>query len=88
MLVFIGFLEIPRREAFDLAASIGCHVASGVTKKTTLLVVGDQDILKLAGHEKSSKHGKAETLIEKGIPIRILQESDFKELARMTNEIV
>jgi DNA polymerase-3 subunit epsilon len=84
VLVFTGTLEIPRREAANLAATIGCKVESGVTKKTTLLVVGDQDIKKLAGHEKSSKHRKAEGLIEKGIPIRILKESDFKELARLS----
>lgn len=87
VLVFTGALEIPRREAVDLSATIGCQVASGVTKKTTLLVVGDQDIKKLAGHEKSSKHRKAEELIEKGVPIRILKESDFKELAKLSNEI-
>ena len=86
ILVFTGALEIPRREAADLGAAIGCQVASGVTKKTTMLVVGDQDIKKLAGHEKSSKHRKAEELIEKGIPIRILRESDFKELARFSDE--
>ena len=80
ILVFTGALEIPRREAADLAASIGCTVAAGVTKKTTLLVVGDQDIAKLAGKEKSSKHIKAEQLIKKGQSIRILKESDFKEL--------
>jgi DNA polymerase III subunit epsilon len=80
ILVFTGALEIPRREAADLAASIGCTVAAGVTKKTTILVVGDQDITKLAGKEKSSKHIKAEQLIKKGQGIRILKESDFKEL--------
>jgi DNA polymerase-3 subunit epsilon len=87
VLVFTGALEIPRREVADLAAAIGCQVASGVTKKTTMLVVGDQDIKRLAGHEKSSKHRKAEELIEKGIPIRILKESDFIELARFSDEI-
>jgi len=55
VLVFTGSLEVPRREAADLAASIGCAVASGVTKKTSLLVVGDQDVTKLAGKSKSSK---------------------------------
>jgi len=84
ILVFTGTLLIPRREAADLAASIGCQVASSVTKKKTLLVVGDQDIKRLAGHEKSSKHRKAEELINKGVPIRILKESDFKELARIS----
>lgn len=86
IIVFTGALEIPRREAADLASAIGCQVGSGVTKKTTMLVVGDQDIKLLAGHNKSSKHRKAEDLIAKGIQIRILKESDFKELVRMSNE--
>lgn len=86
VLVFTGALEIPRREAADVAAFIGFQVASGVTKETTFLVVGDQDIKKLAGHERSSKHRKAEKLIQSGIPIRILKESDFKELARLSDD--
>lgn len=87
VLVFTGALEIPRREAADLAAAIGCQVASGVTKKTTILVVGDQDVKRLAGHDKSSKHRKAEKLIEAGVPIRILKESDFKEFVRLADEL-
>jgi len=87
VLVFTGALEIARREAADLAASIGCTVASGVTKKTTLLVVGDQDITKLAGKAKSSKHLKTEQLIAKGQEIRIIKESDFKELVNQAHEI-
>ena len=51
ILVFTGALVIPRREAADLASSIGCTVAQGVTKKTSLLVVGDQDVSRLAGKE-------------------------------------
>jgi DNA polymerase-3 subunit epsilon len=86
VIVFTGTLGIPRREAADLAASIGCSVAKGVTKKTSLLVVGDQDVSKLAGKEKSSKHRKAEQLIAKGQQIRIIKESDFKELVRYANE--
>jgi len=84
VMVFTGSLEIPRREAADLAANVGCSVAAGVTKKTSLLVVGDQDISKLAGKAKSSKHLKAEELIKKGQNIRIIKESDFKELVRYT----
>ena len=88
VLVFTGALEMPRREAADLAATIGCQVESGVTIKTTMLVVGDQDIKKLAGHEKSMKHRKAETLIAKGAQIRIMKESDFKALVNFSNEFV
>jgi DNA polymerase-3 subunit epsilon len=80
VIVFTGTLELRRSEAADMAAKIGCEVESGVTKKTTILVVGNQDIKKLAGHEKSSKHRKAEVLILNGQQIRIIGESDFKEL--------
>jgi DNA polymerase-3 subunit epsilon len=77
VLVFTGTLSIPRLMAADSAANAGCRVDNGVTKHTTLLVVGDEDVLRLAGHDKSSKHRKAEELIAKGQPIRILAESDF-----------
>lgn len=80
VLVFTGTLEIPRREAAIMAAKVGCTVAKRVTMKTTLLVVGDQDVSKLAGHDKSSNHRKAEDFKTKGIPIRILCESDFKQI--------
>lgn len=80
VLVFTGTLTTPRREAAGMAARIGCAVADGINKKTTLLVVGDQDVSKLAGHEKSSKHRKAEELILKGQAIRIIRETDFREL--------
>lgn len=82
VVVFTGSMELPRRQAADKASRIGCQVGSGVTRKTTLLVVGDQDIWKLVGHLKSSKHRKAETLISEGQPIRILREADFNELVR------
>ena len=49
ILVFTGALALPRRESADMAAKIGCTVANGVTKDTTILVVGDQDVKKLAG---------------------------------------
>lgn len=83
VIVFTGALAIPRREAADLAASVGCEVDSGVTKKTTLLVVGDMDVQRLAGHSKSSKHRKAEDLTAKGQPIRIIRETDFRELVSL-----
>lgn len=80
VVVFTGALSIPRREAANAAASAGCEVDSSVTKLTTLLVVGDQDITRLAGAEKSTKHRKAEELIAKGQRIRIIGESDFGRL--------
>ena len=88
VVVFTGALELPRTEAANFAASLGCQVASGVTKKTTILVVGDQDVARLAGHEKSSKHRKAEQLVADGHRLRIIRETDFKALVRSAkNEV-
>lgn len=83
VLVFTGTLDLSRSEAANIAAQIGCQVDPGVNKKTTILVVGDQDIKKLAGHKKSSKHRKAEQLISKGHSIRIICENDFKSLTQL-----
>jgi DNA polymerase-3 subunit epsilon len=80
VVVFTGALSMPRREAAQVAADLGCAVVTGVSKKITMLVVGDQDITKLAGNERSSKHRKAEELMSKGFPIRILRETDFLAL--------
>ncbi len=88
VMVFTGALEMPRREAADMAAQVGCQVGENVTRQTTLLVVGDQDVRRLAGHERSSKHRKTEELIAKGFPIRIIRESDFKELIMLETAVV
>jgi DNA polymerase-3 subunit epsilon len=81
--VFTGALSISRQEAANLAAIAGCEVDTGVTKKTTLLIAGDQDVRHLAaGQSKSAKHAKAEELIAKGQPIRILRETDFLSLCQ------
>ena len=88
VLVFTGKLSMPRRTAADAAASAGCRVDEGVTEHPTLLVVGDEDLRKLAGHEKSSKHRKAEQLVAKGQPIRILGESDFQRVVLRSNAAV
>lgn len=82
-LVFTGALSIPRREAGIIASKIGCKVTNTVAKTTTMLVVGIQDNTKLAGYEKSSKHRKAEELIESGVNIRILSEKDFVEICNL-----
>lgn len=83
VIVFTGSLDITRREAADLAASIGCTVADSVSKKTTVLVVGDMDVSRLAGHDKSSKHRRAEELLTAGHNIRIIRESDFKKMVSL-----
>ena len=79
-IVFTGSLSVSRRDAADIAAAAGSNVASGVSKKTTILVVGLQDMTRLNGYKKSSKQRKAEDLIANGADIQIISESDFFEL--------
>jgi len=87
VLVFTGTLEVTRCEAADMVANTGCAVATGVTKNTTIVVVGDVDARKLApGQVKYAKHRKAENLIAQGYPIKIYRESDFKALILAENE--
>lgn len=78
--VFTGSLTISREEAASLAASAGMNVRTTVTAKTTLLIVGDQDLSVLAGHQKSSKHRKAEQCISEGQAIRIMAQAEFLAL--------
>jgi len=82
-IVFTGALSIPRSEAGIMASKVGCCVTNSITKNTTMLVVGFQDTTKLAGYDKSTKHRKAEELIEKGTKIKILSEKDFAEICNL-----
>ncbi len=59
---FTGQLAMSRVEAATFAAGAGVTVKTGVSKKVTLLIVGDQDLSTLVGHDKSSKHRRAEEL--------------------------
>ncbi len=84
MIVFTGSLKMYRVDAARMAAGLGCSIGDSITKKTSILVVGDQDICRLAdGETKSSKHRRAEELIRTGAPIRILRETDFMALCGM-----
>ena len=85
--VFTGALLEARTVAASKAAEIGCRVDGGITKQTTLLIVGDQDLARLAGHSKSRKHRKAENLITEGQNIQILKESDFNILVEQSSYV-
>lgn len=83
VIAFTGALEIPRHEAAKMAAQIGCDVRNSVTSSTTILVVGDQDVRKFGGNEKSTKHRKAEDMIRGGAKLRIISEQDFSRLVSL-----
>jgi DNA polymerase-3 subunit epsilon len=87
VVVFTGSLAIRRGEAATRAAKLGCDVRNAVTSKTTILVVGQQDLAKLGGYEKSSKQRKAEELISDGAAITILGEDDFMHLGELHDEV-
>jgi DNA polymerase-3 subunit epsilon len=85
VVVFTGELELCRSTATDLISKAGCNVDDGLTKRTTMLVVGYQDPRKLNGKTKSNTQLKAEKYITKGQKIRILNESDFYEIISSVN---
>jgi DNA polymerase-3 subunit epsilon len=85
-IVFTGALSLPRHEAAKIAAQLGCNVKNSVSKKTTILVVGIQTSSKLVGYTKSSKHRKAEDLINSGQSIKIISENDFVRLCNDYNK--
>jgi len=85
VLTFTGSLSMHRHQAADIASNLGFEVSDGVNKRTSILVVGDQDTRKLSGHDKSSKHRKAEMLINEGQSIKILRETDFMQMAKLIN---
>lgn len=73
--VFTGTLEAFTREVAQARVqTLGGEVPSGVTKTLSYLVVG-------AGRAaKSSKQTKAEELIAKGAPLKVLTEQEFLEM--------
>ncbi len=81
--VFTGELAMTRKESAEKASAEGCNVEPGVTKRTTMLVVGTQKSRMIAPGDKSSKHKKAEKYIEKGQEIEILTEENFLQLIEM-----
>lgn len=77
---FTGTLSSMRRsEAQQLVADVGGVNCNSVTRKTDLLVVGQQDYRVVGEDGMSSKQKKAIQQIEKGYELEIISESDFLE---------
>ncbi len=73
---FTGSLGILRREAAELVNGLGATISDRVTTETTILVVGTQNSPMITDN-KSSKHRRAEELINAGYGIEILSENQF-----------
>lgn len=82
VVVFTGELQtMPRGEAHRLVYEAGGTPGNGVTKKTAILVSGDQDFRKFApGALQSAKFQKAQTLRDSGCNIQLVAEEDFLRL--------
>jgi len=77
--VFTGALaSMTRRQAFQRLVDVGGQPGNGVTIETNVLVVGDQDIRRLAvGESMSAKQRKALALRATGQDIQLIGEDDF-----------
>jgi DNA polymerase-3 subunit epsilon len=78
-IVFTGTLHsMTRREAFQLVSGVGARPGDGVTKATNILVVGEQDIARLAaGETLSAKQRKAAKMRLDGQDIQLMSEMEF-----------
>lgn len=77
---FTGRLSLSRVEAATIAAGAGISVKTSMSKKVTLLVVGDIDLADESVQAKSSKQQRAEELIAQGHPLRIIGETEFMDM--------
>lgn len=77
-----GDMTIPKAALADQIAAAGGQVTSSVSRKTTILVLGAQDLSSFAGKSKSAKHLKAEEMILAGYSVEIIDEAALR--ARMS----
>ena len=80
ILVFTGALSIRRQDAWDAAARCGAAVGKTVTKRTTMLVVGDGFTGSDPADFTTGKAAKAVQLRAKGQRIEVLTEADLVQL--------
>lgn len=84
--VFTGDLQaIDRKAAMQEVVNLGGNVKSGVSGLTDYLVVGIQDKTLVGETGKSTKERKAYELIAKGKDIKIIGETEFLRLKKITH---
>lgn len=82
---FTGALKMTRKDAAQLVLNIGGFVDNNVTKRTNLLILGNNDYCSSIKGGKSSKQRKAEDYILRGQDLQIIPESLFYELVDLEN---
>jgi DNA polymerase-3 subunit epsilon len=80
VMVFTGALSIRRQDAWAAVAACGATPEQGVTKRTTMLVVGDGFSGNDPAEFYTGKAAKAARWRAKGHPIEVLTEADLAEL--------
>lgn len=79
--VFTGELErYTRKQAAQMVVDCGGIVENGVTKKTSILILGNNDYCNSIKDGKSTKQKKAEEYIKKGMDLTIMPEDVFYDL--------
>lgn len=79
--VFTGALGMPRPQAKERAASLGAQPASTVTRRTTVLVVGDGFVASdLRNGRVTGKARRVLDLHERGQRIEVLSEAEFLQM--------
>jgi DNA polymerase-3 subunit epsilon len=79
VMVFTGALALTRTEAWDWAASVGAQPEENVTKRTTILVIGNGFQGDSMDDFQTGKAKKALGLLEKGQQIEVMTEEQFME---------
>lgn len=77
VIVFTGALAVPREDAWVSVAALGATPANGVTKKTTILVIGDGFTGNSISEFSTGKAKKAVELQAHGQRIEVMTEKDF-----------
>lgn len=76
--VITGTLDsFTRAEAIQEVVNRGAKASGSVSKKTDILVVGEQDLSKFRGGDMSSKMRKARELVATGVDIELIGEDEF-----------
>lgn len=76
--VITGTLEsFTRAEAIQEIVNRGARVSGSVSKKTDVLVVGEQDLRRFRGGDMSAKMRRARELATDGIDIELISEDEF-----------